>query len=355
MSNTKLAQIDELANNLSLTNIDPRDAIKKTNHQVGEFHRQTQLQTNQLSNGASSKRPINGTATGASSHQRQQQGSPILSSPNSSRTSSNISPSSEASSSSSTSSTNSLSTSVPLTRSALRHTSTDLSRRQYSVERELMNSTPLTATLTRVGSCRGAPSNHYHLANQNQSGGSISRDMSNSVMRNPVQSHQPSMRTSKILNIGSQQQQHLQPQSNGSATTTTGLPDPNHLKLAKELKTPNGGAVDSFARPVPGSMANIKLNDNLAFASLRVPKKSSSGSNLNASLIAATTNGRSINSRVSSSSPDKARLIKAAVNGTPPSSKQQGGIGTAGSNGSNSSNKNNNNGHPSVWYEYGCI
>lgn len=354
MSSSKLAQIDELTNNLPM-GFDAREGMKKTNNQV---RKQQQLlpALNQSPNASTMQRTTNAMGH-ASSQQRQQQSSPTMSSPSSSRTSSNISPSSEASSSSSTSSTNSLSTSVPLTRSALRHTATDLSRRQYSVERELINSTPLTATLSRVGSCRGVPSNHYHhLVNGQQQQTSVPKDI-NSLMRNPVQSQQPPMRTSKILNIGSQQQQQ---QQNNASAATPGQIDPNQLTtLRKEMKkTPNGvnSLVDSFNRPTANSMANMKLNDNLAFASLRVPKKSASGSNLNTSLIAAAaaaaaTNGRSISSRVSSaaSSPDKARLIKEASANSPASKKSSIGSG------SNKNSNNNNNGHSSVWYEYGCI
>lgn len=280
----------------------------------------------------------------------------------------------------------------------------ELNRRQFStIQRELDGALPMNATLSRVGSCRvtnnnnnndnnrsaigcgqSAICNHRSINNGTGSGGScsdingISQQLHNyqpqqqqhqqvidaSKMQTPVKSQQPSMRTSKILNISqqtglnsppNQQQQHLYQQltnqlGNRRASLTQNACDP--------VRTDNNLLVSN--------LANIRLNDKLAFTSLRAPKSSSSSmaaatGSLNRSLI--TNNGpnskaspksgintkaqSSSSSSTSSSHEKKHKLLTT----TEAQKQQQARAATVGPD----SSGGQNGGKSSVWFEYGCV
>ena len=294
----------------------------------------------------------------------------ISTSPTSSRTSSNSSPLS-------TSSLDSLSTSSAnklLNRSATsRHSTTDINRRQFTIERELIGQSPMTAKLSRVGSCRGftqqhamqhhsaingvthsqtpmapiamngLPSPRYEPANQQQ------------LLLNPARAQQPPMKhASKIVNIangGSSSSvsngRHQVATANGSQGaqsqskhfSRSGMPaDPNRYKQLNQLAN---------------NLAEIKLNDSLAFSSLRAPRKSSSGSNL--------LNGSLDIQRVSKNS---GKSQQANVAGGKKEQEER----SLSSNSNRYKNDGNNNldddgiARPSsqstkssVWFEYGCV
>ena len=251
-----------------------------------------------------SSSPVKSRSSSAASTSKQQANGALptspSSSPTSSTTSSNLSPSSATSSSSSLNSL-SASNAPPLNRSALRHTTTDLSKRHFSVERELVGSNPMTATLSRVGSYRGTPMN-------SQGGNPSAPLVSNQMLLNPVKSQQPPMRTSKILSIS-------QPSSD------------QHQSNLNRLSA---------------NLAEIKIGDNLAFSSLRAPKKSSSGSSLNYSL-----NGTSSRANNQTTSGSK------ALSSTSTPEKRIGHVDSGVESGSSGGNNNNNN--SKVWFEYGCV
>lgn len=280
------------------------------------------------------------------------------SSPTSS-TSSNLSPSSSASSSSSL---NSLSVSnTPLNRSALRHTTTDLSRRQFSVERDITGALPMKATLSRVGSCRTNRTIDDATAHQLY--------VDSVQMRTPVKSQQPSMRTSKILNISQQsnaQTTSLQPQQQQEQQqhvfniptnqTTAYAPNGSRVSFNREQIVANGKLVVDLAK--------INLNDNdLDFTSLQMPTKikSCAGDDVIKSSppLNCSTSGNHQHSTLDSSSGSK---IQPPALGSA-SSKERVKQGRSSSStsttingkGTNNNSNNNNNNKSSVWFEYGCV
>lgn len=237
--------------------------------------------------------------------------------------SSNLSPSSASSSSS----LNSLSANVPMNRSAtLRHTTTNISRRQFSVEKELITNVPMTATLSRVGSCRASRSTDDARLSTHEFNRHLTAVSGNDlgVMREPLASQQPSMRTSKILNISGQQQQQ------------TSQVAPSSIRISTNSNSSRVGATSSQQQQqqeqrvnkLTCNLANIKLNDRLAFSSLRVPK-GTQGNIL----------GR-ISSQVSSST---------ATNG------HQKGTSKETPAGVEKRAKSNGGGNSAVWFEYGCV
>lgn len=241
------------------------------------------------------------TITKANQHNLSSNGSPSSSSSSpTSSASSNLSPSSASSSSS----INSLSpSSAPLNRSSLRHTTTDChNRRQFSVERELVNVMPMTAALSRVGSCRSntrtLPDGSRHLPDV-------------ALMQTPVKSQQPSMRTSKILNISQQSSAQLPVQQ-------------QHQSISK-IGSKQG--ID---------LASIKLSQNLAFASLRAPKCSPNESGVGSSVISNNSKGQI----------STATAKRPATSSSLERRKQGGNNNATNDDGSNKS---------SVWFEYGCV
>lgn len=266
-------------------------------------------------NGSPRKNPCSGpkltpeAILKANQHNLSSNGSPSSSSSSSSSPTSSASSNLSPSSASSSSSINSLSTSsAPLNRSSLRHTATDcLSRRQFSVERELANVMPMTAALSRVGSCR---STTRTLPDGSQLGPDDRHDVA--LMQTPVKSQQPSMRTSKILNISQQSGAQLPAQQQ------------QQQKLTSNRVSKHG--ID---------LANIKLNQNLAFASLRAPKCSPSESGVGSSLI--SNNGKGQFSTAKVERPTASSSLERRKQGNNSASNDDGG------------NKS------SVWFEYGCV
>lgn len=269
-------------------------------------------------------------------------------SPTSSSSSScHMSPSSATSSpsSSSSSSLNSLTASSALNRSSqCRHTTTNVelaNRRQFSVERELINSTPMTATLSRVGSCRGMPTSTMLATTlsqqqQQQQHQQVRNNVNVDQMRNPVKLQQPPlMRTSKILNISAQQSA-----AGGQVNSA------NSMSLRRQQQ--HQQLTDGISA-LTNNLADIKLNDGLAFSSLRAPKKSSSGSNLN----------RSLNGNLVAGEP-KCRLLvgpngqRLSNSGSNSPEKQKQPARQPKSN-QDKVEPNNNAKSSSVWYEYGCV
>lgn len=269
------------------------------------------------------------------------------SSPTSS-TSSNLSPSSASSSSS----LNSLST-TPLNRSALRHTTTDLSRRQFSVERDLAGSLPMKATLSRVGSCR---------INRTIDDTTLCQSQNSVQMRTPVKSQQPSMRTSKILNISQQsnaQTASLHPQQQQQCLFTS----PNHaatyaangsrMSYNKEQLVTNGKLADNLAK--------VNLNDNnLAFTSLQMPPKTNSSgrdnvlSNDSSSTLNCSTSSSLQQTQVVSPNSSSSGKILASVPGSVSKERLKQGK-TSNSTKKTTATKGTNGSKSSIWFEYGCV
>lgn len=268
--------------------------------------------------------------------------------------SSNLIQSSAASSSSS--SINSMSASGSLLKkTAFRKTITDSNCHQYGVEHDLTNATPMKATLMRVGSCR---------VNRVHQGNSLVHD--SILLRTPAvtnqQQQQPSMRASKILNLSHQQTSDgiyatCQQQHKGHAQPEAleGLNLPTRINS-------NVGRNEMLAN----NLANIKLNDRLAFASLRLPKKSIERSSLGCKHWIAgdqDAQGRSRSSRIGSLSPDNRSLalMKNVINNgkaqnitaTKPSGNNINTNGILNNNNNNTTNGNLSK--SSVWFEYGCV
>ena len=404
--NGALPQIDE-SNSLT-------DGCYGSSSQTSNSKNNTALNTSTLANGnrnattngrpqiVTTKSPIHGSIRGQHIERATTGRSPTVSSatssasssPTSSRASSNSSPSSS-------SSVDFLSASKMLNRSAAsRHSTTELNRRQFSVEREVSGQSPMTAKLSRVGSCRGythqqqasrlipsqqqivstmpiaingLPSPQSLVDSQNFLAPACGQSQRH-LLLNPAISHQPPMKTSKILNIGSGQQQQ---QATGTSRNSspcknlTGAVGSSSSSSNVAESSPSGSRYRQLNQ-LAENLAEIRLNDSLAFSSLRAPKKSSSGSNL---LL-----NKSIDSQrnlVNSAS----KSYRLGGNNSPLNKQQQqqqnqrplSANGAKGANDGNNNNNlgqtnhvqgkpppsaNNNNptaGSSSVWFEYGCV
>lgn len=183
---------------------------------------------------------------------------------------------------------------LPLARNMpLRHTTTELNRqrRQFSIERDLIEPAPMTATLSRVGSCRagtvtsspastatvggtgrgaatvlggGLFKGQQAYRHQQQQQSPLNSNGNGPQMLTPVKTQQPPMKTSKILNIAGQ--------ANGSQSLHSSPAGPAN-GFNRRLSTDE--------RMLSSNLADIKLNDSLAFASLRASKQhAADGSNL---------------------------------------------------------------------------
>lgn len=246
--------------------------------------------------------------------------------------SSNLSPSSASSSSS----LNLLSaSSTPFNRSALRSTTSNLNRRQFSIERDLIEALPKTATLTRVGSCRATSSTRPTTEAQIIS--CIDRQLQCGVqMRTPVKCQQPSMRTSKILSIS---------QQSGAQLPAQQLPQQHHHQQREQSTNHlNGRKVileKDRSDKLTGNLANIRLSDSLAFSSLRAPKSSSGVGSINRNSL--LNNSNIINGQQTST--PSAKILSASATNTP-DKRRQSNAATTNVNGDNKS---------AVWFEYGCV
>lgn len=236
--------------------------------------------------------------------------------------SSNLSPSSA----SSTSSINSLSTSsAPLNRSSLRHTTSECqNRQQFSVERELISVMPMTAALSRVGSCRSTrPSGGSRLESDDR------QDIA--LMQTPVKSHQPSMRTSKILNISQQSSAQLPSQQQQQPQTQPQQEQQQQQNCLTSRRAKGLGVTKQGIDKLVSDFTNIKFNHNLAFASLRAPKSSLNKSGVGGSTMIGN-NSKKERPTTSTSSSSLERRMRA----------------------NNATNDDGSN-KSSVWFEYGCV
>lgn len=299
--------------------------------------------------------------------------------------------------SSSSSSASSLSPSgLPLNRGgALRHTTTNVSRRQYSVERNLTDGNiPMTATLSRTGSCRAnnirpVQANHADqdlraLIQATSTTGHLHQQATGyAQMRTPLKSQQPSMRTSKILNISQQQPQQPQQLSAGQVhqlqqqqqqLLQQNSPQMQQLHQQRHQQAASVSQQDGIQNNKSGlsaarssmerftsNLANIRLKDSLAFASLRVPKKSAALANGAGHNDSHTSNGSSS----AASGKLTAHIVAAALARGSPERRRQVNLSAAAAAAATNDNNNNirsntsngasNNKSSSVFFEYGCV
>jgi len=261
------------------------------------------------------------------------------SSPTSSTTSSSNSSPSSASSSSSLSSLSA--STVPLNRSSTRQTTTDLNRRQLTIERDLVGTLPVSIDLSRAGSFRvNKQSNNTAESSHKE----FCRNRDEVQMRTPVKSQQPPMRTSKILTISNQQQidihqrsiavQHGQ-QQHRHHHQLLGM---QHLDDHDRRLNQEGKRIDKLS----DETVNIKMHDASALAPMRAPKsnhKPPGGSSAISSNINVSNNQVGQSSRIATKKPlSCSNLLE----------------GRSRLSNGRAINDNGNN-KSSVWFEYGCV
>lgn len=365
---TALPQIDEMN---GLPTVDANGNLESTK-QLQQHKQQLQLQQQQLLLQQQKQQQRNSQVHMSNEEQGHQKhnGSSTVASPSSSSSSptssasSNLSPSSASSSSS----LNSLSASnTPLNRAApVRHTTTDLNRRQYSIERELVGPLPMTATLSRVGSCRTASTK---LGADLAPNGDVQQVIM-CQRKAPIEvlqmgaldkSHHTKLSTrhSKILNGNGtystasnthQQRLHqlsLPPQPTSHQQHTTA-----RLSTSLERETCNLENTKQLAN----NLANISLNDGLAFSSLQASKSAPiEGNNLANSKMVRHSLANSISSKRQTSSANKLVMPKSSSSRNSPE-KDGKKLGTGlGASTANNTKDNGGNKSSSVWFEYGCV
>lgn len=259
----------------------------------------------------------------------------------------------------------------------------------------------MTATLSRVGSCRTA--NKTVINSSPQAINNLALGGSNHVQQiimcqnqissDTLQMHVPSnqqspqqhlsMRTSKILNNNNNinnlnnninnNNNHLPSNAMLSNGVKQILPIDQHQTYIPSTPLSDGLANRrlsssmererrSESKQLANNLANISLRDGLAFASLRAPKNShmSIAENLANSKgirnsLTNPINGANVLRRNQTSSANKLIMPKSSSSSSPDRNKQVGsGVGVGVSN-NTSANDNSGNKSSSVWFEYGCV